>query len=191
MNKGEFIKQHEISDACPIDPTRKALPAEAFSSAICDFLENRFAGAIKARAEIISAQPILISADYAAYFFKMLLTYIYGRSFLNAYFESDKNGFHILINADEELPLSDSEQRELIRIARNAGFEIYPESTSLKLTAKFSVAALHRVYAVSIYDGKRIMLGKLVEIFYHGEPLSADPPPKQEMKIVKKIVKKK
>ena len=186
MNKSDFIKQYEISNAYPIDPSRKAMPAEAFTSAICEFLDNRFSGAIKARAEIISAQPILISADYAAYFFKMLLTYIYGRTFLNAEIASDENGLNIIISADEELPLVESEQRELIRLARNAGFEIKPESSSIKLTTRFSTAALHRVYAVSIHDGKRIMLGKLVEIFYHGELLSADPPPKQEMKIVKK-----
>ena len=46
--------------------------------------------------------------------------------------------------------------------------EIYPENRKIKLTLSFARAASHRVYAVSVGDGRRIMLGKLGEIFYCG-----------------------
>ncbi len=182
MTKKEFIDRHEISDAVPLDPSRKTLPAEAFASALEEFLEGRFYGAIKVRLDMISAQSILICAEYAAYFFKTLLTDIYGRAFLYVNIESDDKGLNILISADDALPLSESEMRRLIRIARNAGFDIRPEPCSIKLSVAFSHAAIRRVYAVSVVDGRRIMLGKLIEIFYQGEPMPAEPKPRQRMR---------
>ena len=98
---------------------------------------------------------------------------IYGRAFLTIRITSDSKGVSILIEADE-LPLCDSEMRDLIRLARNAGFTILPENNTIRLTVEFSPIAIHRVYTVSIMDGKRIMLGKMVEIFCHGEPLDPD-----------------
>ncbi len=177
MTRMDFIMKYEITDAVPIEPSRRAIPAEAFSSALCDFLDNRFAGAIRTRSELISAQPILVSAEYAAYFFKTLLTDIYGRVFLQANIESNEKELCIIISADEALPLADSERRNLIRLARNAGFEIWPDEKSLKLTVGFSSVMVRRVYAVSIMDGKRFMLSKLIEIFYSGKPITSEAPP--------------
>lgn len=177
MTKKEFIHQHEIANAAPIDPSRKALPAEAFSSAIAEFMEKKFCGAVRVECDNISAQSILVCAEYAAFFFKTLLTDIYGRVLLTVNIQSDGDGLHIFISSDEGLPLSDSEMRRLIRLARNAGFEIRPESSSIELSVGFSPAAVRRVYAVSIMDGRRIMLGKLVEIFCHGELINPDPKP--------------
>lgn len=173
MNKKEFIDHYEIKDAKPIDPSKKALPAAGFSSAIAEFMENRFPGAARVECDTIASTPILVCAEYAAFFFKTLLTDIYGRAFLTIRITSDSKGVSILIEADE-LPLCDSEIRDLIRLARNAGFTILPENNTIRLTVEFSPIAIHRVYTVSIMDGKRIMLGKMVEIFCHGEPLDPD-----------------
>ena len=182
MTKREFIDHHEISDAVPLDPSRKTLPAEAFASALEEFLEGRFYGAIKVRPNMISAQSILVCAEYAAYFFKTLLTDIYGRALLYVNIESDDKGLNILIGADDELPLNESEMRRLVRLARNAGFDIRPEPCSIKLSVAFSPAAIRRIYAVSVVDGRRIMLSKLIEIFYQGEPMSTDPKPREQMR---------
>ena len=181
MNKLDFINLYKISDATPLDPTRKSIPSEAFSTAIEQFLDERFVGAIRVRTGIISAQPIMICAEYIAYFFKVLLSDIYGRVFLNTRIDTDEQGLKITISADEDLPLTDSEMRNLIRLARNAGFEIKPDKKSIYLSTNFSVAATRRVYAVSIMDGRRIMLGKLVEIFCHGELMSAEPKAREPM----------
>ena len=177
MTKNEFIKHYSITDTTPIDPSRKSLPAEAFSSAIAEFMEERFGGAVKVRCDTISAQAILVCAEYAAFFLKTLLTDVYGRAFLNIDIKSDESGLHIVIGAEDKLPVSEQEMRELIRLARNAGFEISCDSGTIMLSVAFSPATVRRVYAVSIFDGKRVMLGKLVEIFCHGELMSAEPSP--------------
>ena len=188
MNKNEFIKQYRITDATPIDPSKKALPAAGFSSAIAEFMEERFHGAAGVVCDNVPSTPIFICAEYAAYFFKALLTDIYGRAFVTIKISSDQKEMSILIEADE-LPITDSEMRDLIRLARNAGFKIMPEGNTIRLSVEFSHVAIHRVYTVSIMDGKRIMLGKMVEIFCHGELL--DPTPKPLPPMPKPISKRK
>ena len=181
MTKKEFIAQYGISDAMPIDPSRRALPAEAFASAITEFMDKRFCGAIQVDCKIISAQAVLVCAEYVAYFFKTLLTSVYGRVMLRLSIFSDSECLHMNIDADDDFPIADGEMRELIRLARNAGLDIRPEPSKIRLSVSFTPATLHRVYAVSTFDGRRIMLGKLVEIFYHGELINPDPPPPRPM----------
>ena len=193
MTKNEFIQHHSIADASPLDPSKRALPAEAFSVAILEFMENKFKGAIKVECDNISAQSILICAEYVALFFKTLLIDVYGRVFLHLKIYSDEGGLHMNITADGELPLTDMEMRDLIRQARNGGLDILPDENSIKLSASFHPAVFKRVYAVSIMDGRRIMLGKLVEIFCHGELFNPDPPPPppSPAPIKKKVTKNK
>ena len=172
MTKKEFINQYEIKDALPIDPSKRAMPAEGFAAALKDFLEERFRGAIRVNSEKISSQYILISAEYAAYFFKILLTDIYARQMLELNLTSNEHNFIMTINADEPLLLEDRELRDLVRVARNAGMEIFPDDCSLRLVAELSPAMIRRIYAVSVIDSKQIMQSKLCEIFFSGEVLS-------------------
>lgn len=181
MTKKEFIIQHEISDAVPIDPSKKTLPAESLSLGIWEFMEHKFSGAIKVSCGDISAQSVSVCAEYLAFFFKTLLTDIYGRVFLTMDITSDEQGLNLMIRSDAPLPLTDSEMRQLIRLARNGGLEILPDTDSIKLTVGFSPVAYRRVYATSIRDGRRIMIGKLIEIFCHGELMNTDPPPPRKM----------
>lgn len=172
MTKREFINHYEIKDAMPVDPAKKLVPAESFYSALCEFLEQRFYGAVKIESRNISARSVLICADYAAYFFKMLLTYVYGREMLYITADSDDEKLSIIILSESDLPLTSGETRSLIRLARDAGMDIYPEARSIRLTLSFSAALTKRVYAISVGDGKLAMLGKLSEIFYCGEPMN-------------------
>lgn len=181
MTKKEFIAQHDIADAMPIDPSRKTLPAESLSFGILEFMEYKFSGIVKVSCDNISAQSVSVCADYLAYFFKTLLTDIYGRVHLNMDITSDEKGLNLMIESDAPLPLTDSEVRELIRLARNGGFEILPDTDSIRLTVGFSPVSYRRVYATTIRDGRRIMVGKLIEIFCHGELMNTDPPPPRKM----------
>ena len=72
----------------------------------------------------------------------------------------------------EDIPLTDTELRFLIKTARNAGMDIYPYKDRIELYIPFSKAALLRIYAISVGDGKRIMLNKLNEIFFCGAPIT-------------------
>lgn len=163
-------------DAVPIDPAKRALPAEAFSAAVAEFLEDRFAGAVKVRVGAISHGFILVASEYVAAFFKRLLTDVYGRVLLNIEIDSDADKLYIRIGTEGGLPLTEKEERDLIRAARCCGFGIGLTEEGFSLYAELSPATIRRVYAISIADGRRIMLGKFVEIFYQGEPLSADEP---------------
>ena len=174
MTKQEFIDHYEIKDALPVDPSKKLIPAEAFYSAVRMFIDERFRGAAVASYANISSQSVLICADYAAYFLKMLLFYVYGREMLTISAESNDEALSIIISAENYLPLTQSEMNSLIRLARNAGMEIYPDKKSIRLTVAFSPAQVRRVYAVSVSDGEKLMVKKLVEIFYCGEPISLD-----------------
>ena len=140
--------------------------------ALEEFMNDRFRGIIRVSIDTISAEAIMVSAEYTAYFFKMLLTYIYGRTFLNMDIKSEDKALIMTITTDEDLPLTDSERRFLIKTARNAGMEIYPSERKIKLLLRFSKAAYRRVYAVSVFDGRRVILAKLNEIFYCGAPYS-------------------
>lgn len=171
MTKAEFIEQYKIKNALPFDPSKKALPAEGFAMALSDFLSERFRGAVIIEYGSVSARDILISAEYAAYFFKILLTDLYARQILTVRISSDEKNLTISVRADEPLLLTEGEWRDLIRLARNGGMEIYPEELGFRLTAGLSPAMIRRIYAVSVVDAKRVMLGKLSEIFFCGEPL--------------------
>ena len=183
MNKREFISEYNIKDAMPIDPSSKVLPAEGFAVAIEEFINDKFCGVARASASVASYCGVLVCTEYVALFFKTLLAELYGRSFLNISITNDNELMNILIEHDGPLPLSDSQMRNIIRIARNGGMQIYPAEDSIRLTLKFEDAAIRKVYAISVNDGKRIMLSKLGEIFYCGEDYPHEPPKRAEPKL--------
>lgn len=197
MTKREFVKKYRLSDAFPIDPSKKAIPAEAFSVAISEFMEDRFEGVVNVICKNVCAHSIFICSEYVAYFFKMLIADVYGRQLLKMSIFSDEKKLNIEITAEEALPLADAELRELVKLARNGGFEIlienYPEVVDkIKLTVDYYPTIPKRIYAVSIKDGRRIMLGKMDEIFSLGEPMNTEPLPKrpQPKPITKRPLKK-
>ncbi|MBO7196172.1 MAG: hypothetical protein J6V80_02455 [Clostridia bacterium] len=194
MNKNDFIIKHSIADARPIDPSRKTLPAEGFSLAIAEFLEYKFHGIVRVNLKPVSAQAILISAEYVALFFKELLTDVYGRVVLDVSVETIDRSLVITISSDEPIPIEDAELRRLIRAARNAGFSFCVGQNAFILTVEASPITIRRVYAISVVDSRRIMMGKFVEIFCHGELMNADDPSSQDrtpqpMKHIKPVKK--
>lgn len=176
MTKREFIEKYEIADAMPVDPSRRSLPAEGFSMAIKEFLDFKFQGIVRLSVGTVSAMSILVSAEYVALFFKELFTEVYGRVTLDITVRSDSDRLTILVSSDEPLPIEMTPLRRLIKAARNAGFKFGIEENILVLSAQFSPTRVRRIYAVSVMDSRRIMLGKFVEIFCHGELMSAEPP---------------
>ena len=192
MNKQEFIEKYNIRDALPIDPSLRVLPGEGFALGIEEFINERFRGVAKARATVSSYSGVLVCPEYVAMFFKTLFTEVYGRSFINISITSDNERLTLLIEPDEPLDLTDSQMRNLIRLARNGGMKIYPDDGKIRLTLLFSEAAIRRVYAISVGDGRSIMLSKMAEIFFSGELYSDDdkprtsPPAPQKKNSVKK-----
>ena len=170
MEKNKFLEEYQLSDALPIDPTLRTVPAEAFAMALKEFTYDRFRGIARVSYDKISCESILISAEYMAYFLRSLLSFVYGRSFIDIDISADKEYLTMIIGSDEALPITDKELRFLVKAARNAGMEFYLVDNKIKLKVAFSKAAIHRVYAISVGDGKQVMLNKLYEIFYCGSP---------------------
>ena len=174
MRKDVFILNHQIADAYPIDPSSKILQAGEFAKALDDFLGSKFCGCVSVSLDSFSTESILVCADYVAYFFKLLLCDIYGRVFLKLSFSNGEKGLIINIFCDEELPLCDDELRLLIKTARNAGMEILPKSQEIQLTLRYQSTYEHKVYALSISKTRKLMLDRLNEIFYSGEPIKKE-----------------
>ena len=166
MNKQEFIKQFKLSDAVPVDPSSKSIRTEAFAEAISEFINDNFRGIAEVEAGVKSAHSVMICAEYTAFYFKTLLSFLHGRVYLNIQISDDKDALKIKISSKEAMPLSFEESNYLIKLARNAGMEIYPEDREIRLTLCYSETALHGVYAISVADGKRILIGKFCEIFF-------------------------
>ena len=168
MNKANFYIEYNLSNATPQTPTLELMMANGFSDAIEEFINERFCGVAKVSKSGISKDSILCSAEYTAYFFKTLLADVYGRVFLDISILSDDKQLTILISHDEPLPLTDKEMRNIIRLARNGGMQIYPSENQIRLTFSFADAALRRIYAINPRDSRSVMLFKLGEIFHCG-----------------------
>ena len=177
MNKQEFIKEYSIKDAMPIDPSLRVLPAEGVAEAIEEFIGERFRGVARAGSSVATYGGLLVCPDYLAYFFKALFTEIYGRCFIEINITNNDERLFIAAEVDGYIPISDVARRNLIKIARNAGAEVSLSERGISLSFRFEDAAIRRVYAISVNDGRHSMLSKLGELFYCGEELDSENPP--------------
>ena len=175
MNKQEFIEKHGLSDAKVIDTLYHIMIISSVSRGLEEFLGANFSGAVEVSSNVSSSKCVLICTEYFSMFFKTLLTDIYGRVFLKIHIESAENGAVIRISSDEVIPLTFEESCALIKLARNAGMEIYPEEKEIRLTIEYTDAGLHSIYAISASHSMRTILAKLNEIFYCGMPMTLTP----------------
>ena len=166
MNKQDFINKYRISDAKSIDPSGKSIKGKAFAEAIYEFINGNFRGIAEVETDVTSGESVMICAEYTAFYFKTLLSLLHGRVYLKIRIFEDGDNLKLTISSDEDMPLNFEETSYLIKLARNAGMEIYPDGKEVHLTLRYSNAAIHGVYAISITDGKRILLGKFCEIFF-------------------------
>jgi hypothetical protein len=168
MDKIEFNSTYSISDAAPRNPAHEILSADGFATAIEEFINEGFGGIAHVDSDVYSGSSVLCCTEYVAYFFKTLLADVYGRVFIEIKINIEKDHIKILIEPSEPLPLKDEEIRNLVRIARNAGFKTLFLDGKFHLKLNFSDAAMRRVYAISPRDGRHVMLYKMGEIFHCG-----------------------
>lgn len=168
MDKIEFNSTYSISDAKPINPAHEILSADGFATAIEEFINEGFGGIAHVECDVYSGSSVLCCTDYVAYFFKTLLADVYGRVFIQIKINLEKDHLKIIVEPSDPLPITDEEIRNLVRIARNAGFRTLFIDGKFDLKLNFSDASLRRVYAVSPRDGRQVMLYKMGEIFHCG-----------------------
>lgn len=177
MTKEEFFVKYEISDAMPIDPSRRAISVEGIATGICEFMNAKFGGIVDASVDTISSRMALVCPDYLAYFLKTLITAVHGRELIHIRMCSTESKFIIMICGNSKISLDIKTERELIRLARNAGFNVSLRYDGIELSAKLINSAVKHVYAISVLDGRKIIVSSLVEIFCHGELMSTEPAP--------------
>ena len=154
-----------ISDILPADPTYIPAGTRELIFATKDYLDDRFRGIMSVNIINIEDKFLMVCPDYFAYFFKTLLSYIYGRAFLKIEFSVNKDKIEIKADWEENFELSDSQTRNLIRIARNAGFEIYPEKNRIKLSAVCTESIVTQIYAISSDKGYAAIWTSICTIF--------------------------
>ena len=150
----------------PVDPSSKSIRTVAFAEAISEFINDNFRGVAEVETNTTSMQSVMICAEYTAFYFKSLLSFLHGRVYLKIRIYDDNGTLRIQITSDEDMPLTFDESNYLIKMARNAGMNIHPEASEIRLSLRYSDAACHGVYAISVADGKRILIGKFCEIFF-------------------------
>ena len=165
MTKNDFIIKYGIADTTPIDPSHKELPAESLANGILDFMNGKFKGAVETSIDQISPRAATVCPDYMAYFFKILITAVHGREMIYLRIRTTAKNLIISIHLNSPVELDRLEERELIRAARNAGFEINLGHASLELSAKLGDASFRRVYAISIVNGKRLIMDRMLLMF--------------------------
>ena len=168
MNAAEFKQSYRLSDALPMDPSARAMDAMGFAYALEEFLNGNFRGLLEVSCTANTGQKVLVCPEYVAFYFKTLLTYVHGRIFLKIIIESTDKHLTVRVESDEPLPLTYEETNNLIRAARNGGLQVYMRDEGMFMTLRFSDAARHRLYAISLRDGRRSMLASLDEIFFCG-----------------------
>lgn len=164
--KNNFIINHKISDSRPSDPVARVFLGLYFAEAVDEFLSNNFKGCIRVNRSKFDNESVLVCGDYVAYFFKLLLTSVYGRVLLNMDISSGNQELVMSIEAAEVLNIADSELRQIIKTARNAGMNIAISDRGMTLTLKYKDAQIHKVYAISPEDGKRYVAESFSEIFF-------------------------
>ena len=127
--------------------TKSIYSAKAFIEATKEFIEENFSALAEIEDDIKTDLLLLINAELAAKFYKELLKQVYGESFLTLRFSTDEDAIRLTITSKSPLILKSP--NELIRLSRNAGFELYPMDNGLILTISSPKDAALSVYAIS------------------------------------------
>ena len=70
MDKQEFTRTYKLSDAVPIDPSSRSIKGVEFAEAISEFINDNFQGIAGVDTDVKSNQPVIICAEYIAFYFK-------------------------------------------------------------------------------------------------------------------------
>ncbi len=144
------------SDIIFIEPDTKGAPLERyyiydFTKTTEDFLSARMGSAINITSKIDDYFYINICSAPLARFFKKALMIQQGNSVINMRMQDIDDMFYILVKTSGQLELNKEEEKELIELARSAGFyiSINPESGAIIAKCKTESAAAVIVQAIT------------------------------------------
>ena len=166
MNQKEFIDKYSIGNIPPSDPSHALIHARAFAEPVSELINEGFRGIAEVNSSVTGSNVILLSTDYAALFFKMLFTYIYGRVYLKIDIIERNSDIIIDVSSDEPLPLDMREVNMLIKTARNAGMTVECIDGRITVALEFSKSENYSVYAGDFFSGRRVMHAALCKILF-------------------------
>ena len=166
MNQKEFIDKYSIGNTSPSDPSRTLMNTLAFATSVREIVHEGFRGIAEVNVSVERNNKILLSTDYAALFFKMLFTYIFGRVYLKIDISEREDAIVIDISADDPLPLERREVNMLIKTARNAGMIVEDIEGRITTSLELANSEEYSVYAGDFFSGKRVMHAALCKIIF-------------------------
>ena len=167
MDPVNFIDAYSISDATPQRINITVYAAISFAIGTKEFIEENFRGLAEVECEVSSNLSIMISAEFAAYFFKKLLSLIYGKTFVRIRVFTDYTRLNVEIVSPSTLPIARRDMNELIRQARSAGFDVYAADRSISIAAPILKEASLTVYALPTDLGVRTIKQCFGSIFFY------------------------
>lgn len=173
MTKQEFCKKYKIAYNEIVNPQKELLYSHSVAEGIKEFLNDSFRGAVEVCSTVSPEKTVALSTEYTATFLKRLVVDVFGRVIIKIAIDSDEENMMLHISSDEPIPLCEEELHQLIKIARNAGFEFYLTEDGMLLTVKFAEDSVYYIYAISS-QSKRRMRSKLFEMFFGGPLIGED-----------------
>ena len=167
MDPVNFINAYSISDATPQRINKTVYTAISFALGTKEFIEENFRGLADVECEVSSNLSIMISPEFVAYFFKKLLSFIYGKTFVKIRFFTDYTRLNLEITSHSPLPIARHDMNELVRQARNAGFDVYAADRSISITTPILKEAALTVYALPTDLGTRTIKQCFDSIFFY------------------------
>ena len=163
MDKSKIKIQTSLSEVK--DPTRRLYQASAVAEALKEFVESQFPACADVNVGLEHDGGVMLCADYLALFVKTILRSVFGNAFLTIDIKSNDDRLSMLISADKQISIPDSEINKLIRIARNTGFEVEENPAIFTAHIKFISQNEYSVYAINFSTDKKIITSKLCDIF--------------------------
>jgi hypothetical protein len=167
MDQNNFIERYSISDAVPREIKKSVYTTTVFSQSVSEFIEENFKGLAEVECCTSTNLSIMVSEDYSAYFFKKLLSYVYGKNFVKISFFTDDNQFNVEISSGTPLQISHQHMNDLIRQARNAGFEVHSIDGSVTLATPILKEVTLSVYAIPAVRSVQIIKQSFIDIFFY------------------------
>lgn len=167
MKRSQFISNYKISKDVPINIDSKIFSVQDFTREAKSFLYDNFEGLFNIETDIEILQHVKLPLNYLIYFFKLLAIDVHAKALINVKFSCDYENFFIQISAEGGLPIEENELRQLIRAARDAGFNTNKTEDGLFLkravievtsTAVFTRIAVPKPSIAMIFS--RIFFGK-------------------------------
>lgn len=144
-----------LSSAVPKSISKKPYSAFSIAKELSEFINEEFRGLAEVSYEINGAGQINISVEHLAYFFKLLLKHINGRSFVTAKISLITGTFLIDVAYGDSIEFSLSDRASIISAAKYAGFDFDFSQGAVTLSIKEHAAKAMFVYANDIEILKR------------------------------------